>query len=541
MPDQFSAGEIVRRADRLKADLSTYFNHCQEVADYLMPSREFETMRTPGEKRLERIYHTGPVMAAEQLAGARHGMETSPSLRWFLLQPDNPKALDDESVKAWFQDATERMEHKLSSPFVRFDLHIHEGYLDEAAFGTACLFMPDRGARGIGFQALPLKECFYSANNEDVIDVLFRCYEMRAYDVVNNPLWQRDIPDDVRRNAENRPDQKWECIHALLPVMGEKFAYGGQYLLKRSLTLLGKTEQYQDKPFIVSRWSKRSGETSGNGPGMNALPDVKMLNSLEREHLMGVMLANAPPLALPDDGFLSSVMQTPRKLNYYRADEPGFQDRVFPLPIGERPEVAAEKIADVMQRVRDAFYISWMNIPFKPNTTATEVLQRRDEMLRLMGPMATRSAAEKLGPIIERTFNVMWRNGELSPPPTSLSGLKWRVEYVSPLMQAQKTADAQGALAFLQGLAQVAPIDPNVVDVVDGDEYARFLADRMGVPLKTLRNEQAIADIRQARAQRQQQMEQAQAIDTVTKGLQQGGAGAASLAQAGESLRGAVA
>jgi hypothetical protein len=46
-------------------------------------------------------------------------------------------------------------------------------------------------------------------------------------------------------------------------------------------------------------------------------------------------------------------------------------------------------ISIIQDRVEGIFYTRWMNLPSQPNMTATEVLQRRDEMLRLLGPMVS--------------------------------------------------------------------------------------------------------------------------------------------------------
>lgn len=530
MADQFSPDEIIRRSDRLRGDRSTTETHWQEVADYIMPSREFTTTTSPGEKRGNLIYHTGPVMAAEQMAGALHGMLTSPALRWFALRPNDDRLAGQQSVRVWFDTATDQMYRLFTSPTARFDLHLHENYLDIAAFGNCVLFMSDRMRAGPGFKALPLSECYASENDDGDMDTLYRCFTMRAMDVVEK--WSEDVPQDMRSDADKNPDARWECIHAIQPDPKRKGGYIGVYVLKRAKKALGKQERYEDRPFVVARWSKRSGETWGAGPGMNALPDVKGLNTLEEEHIKGVMLANAPALALPDDGFLYPLSQRSRQLNYYRSELGEMSDRIFAIPTGDRPDIAAEKIANYEQRISSAFYIQWMNLPFKPNMTATEVIQRRDEMLRLMGPMVARLQTELLGPVIERTFNVMWRNGMLPPPPPELAGVRWHVEYTSPLALAQKSSDAASALNFIGALGQIAAGDPSVLDVIDTEEMARFLADRMGAPVKALRDSDAVAQLRQQRAQRDQAMQQAMAMDVGSKALAAGGAGIKSLADA---------
>ena len=532
MADLSSPQEILRRADNLRGDRQTTETNWQELADYIMPSREFTTRSSPGEKRHRRIYHTGPVMAAEQMAGALHGMLTSPALRWFALRPDDERLASNQGARVWFDGATDMMYRMFTSPNARFDLHLHENYLDQSAFGTSVLFVGDRARNGMAFKALPLSESYLSENDDGVMDTLYRCYTMRANDVVAS--WGSDVPEELRREAENKPDTRWDVVHCVYPDPKSPKVYSGQYVLKRVMKAMGTMERFEDRPFVAARWSKRSGESYGTGAGMNALPDIQVLNALEEEHLRGVMLANAPPLALPDDGFLMTLNQQPRALNYYRSELGEFSDRVFPINTAARPEVAMEKLASMEQRIATAFYIQWMNLPFKANMTATEVIQRRDEMLRLMGPMVARLQTELLGPVIERTFSVMWRNGQLPPVPTELAGVTWHVEYTSPLALAQKSSDAASALNFMAALGQMAAGDPTVMDVVDGDEMARFLADRMGAPVKAMRDSAGVVDLRRARAARDAQMQNAMAGDALTKMMQQGGAGVKALAEASQ-------
>jgi hypothetical protein len=530
MVDPFSSQEIVRRADRLRSDRGTTESHWQEVADYLMPSREFTTQNTPGSKRTAHIFHTGPVMAAELLAGALHGMQLMPN--WMRLRPSDPQYDGDMEIQGWLDDATEKMLHEFSSPRAKFSLSMHENYLDDAAFGTSVIMAFDRGRDVTLFKSLPLSECYLSENDDGDFDTLYRCYKMRAYDVINRPAWAGSITDALKREAANNPDAMWEIVHGIIPDPKHQGEYADSYVLKRSMIQMGGVGRYRSRPFVASRWSKRSGETYGNGPGMNALPDVKELNKLEEEHLRGVMLANAPPLALPDDGFLAPLSQNPRALNYYRTEMGQYQDRVFQINTGDRPEVAADKILNMEARVDAAFYIKWMQLPFKPGMTATEINKRHVDQLRLMGPMGERGQTEKLGPLIDRAYTLMMDNGKFLPPPSSMNGISFRVEYASQTVLAQKGADAERLLNYIAALGQIAAGDPTVMDIVDMDEIASILADRMGAPAKALRDDRAVAELRQMRQKRDQQTQMAQAATVGAQALQAGGAGVKALAEA---------
>ena len=96
------------------------------------------------------------------------------------------------------------------------------------------------------------------------------------------------------------------------------------------------------------------------------------------------------------------------------------------------------------------FHVDWLTLRDGPQMTATEVLQRRDERLRLLDPVVSRMQAEFQGPLIERSLRILerrsqpfWREGLDGPlplPPPELGESELKVDYVTPIGQAQKSA-----------------------------------------------------------------------------------------------------
>jgi hypothetical protein len=236
---------------------------------------------------------------------------------------------------------------------------------------------------------------------------------------------------------------------------------------------------------------------------------VRKVNKLEELHLRAVAKAVDPPVVLPDDGFVSPLDNNPGGVTWARSDVPNL-DRGGRLggDAAARPDMSHREIERGEASIKRMFYLEWMTLPIQPNMTATEVLQRRDEMLRLLGPMVARLQTELLGPLIARVFNIMWRNGMLPPAPQELAGAGWHIEYLGPLALAQRAADADSALRWLQSIQLMAQLDPSVVDVVDTEAMGRFLADRQGAPARVVRAAEVVVQLREQRAQRQAQAEQ---------------------------------
>jgi len=521
------ARALLRRFEALKTARTSSENYWQQVADYILPSREFTRHTTPGNRRTAPlIFNTTPTLACEQLAGALHGMLTSPSLRWFALRPSDPVLAANDDVRAWFEAATDVLYGAFTSTRSGFDTALHELYLELAGFGTGCLFVADRGRLGPFYEARPLAEIYVAQGADGKIDTLFRCSPYPARDVVKT--WPDTTPDKIKALAEKTPDAPVMVVHTVVPIGDEKWC--NAYILQADGSMLEDGPLFNGFPFAVPRWMKRSGETYGFGPGQSVLPDVKLLNKLEEINLRGLAKMIDPPLMVPDDGFLNSVVTSPGAINYYRSGSMNL-DKVGPLLTGGRPDLGKGEIELRQDRVRRGFYVDWMNLPQQPNMTATEVLQRRDEMLRILGPMVARVTGELLGPVITRSFNILAANGFLPPPPEALRGQGYHVEYLSPLAMAQKASDAEAVMRWATAMGQLAQVDQTVLQVVDAEAAARFLANRLGAPAAVVRSPEALAQMRQQAAQREAQQHEMAAAGTVADTAQKGSAALVNLSQ----------
>ena len=142
--------------------------------------------------------------------------------------------------------------------------------------------------------------------------------------------------------------------------------------------------------------------------------------------------------------------------------------------------------------------------------TATEVLQRNEEKMRLLGPVLGRLQAELLQPLISRSFALLLGSGLLPPAPEELQGQDIDIEYVSPLAKAQKLTDLQAMLRGFEILLQVGQVAP-VTDYLDGDKMVQYLVETAGLPARVIKSTEEVEQVRrqQQEAQaRQQALEQ---------------------------------
>ena len=71
-------------------------------------------------------------------------------------------------------------------------------------------------------------------------------------------------------------------------------------------------------------------------------------------------------------------------LNFYRA---GTRDRIEPLNIGANNPLGLNMEEQRRNSIRNAFYVNQLMMQQGPQMTATEVVQRNEEKMRLLGPV----------------------------------------------------------------------------------------------------------------------------------------------------------
>lgn len=500
------AGELLRRLGELQAKRATWEHHWQELADHVLPRRaEIVRHGSPGEKRMGKLFDATAIQANELLAAALHGMLTSPVSPWFELALGDAKRMQEPGVAAWLEESARRLHSAFNAS--NFQTEMHELYLDLGCFGTAALFIEGDPEALLRFSCRPLSEIHVGQDVQGRIDTVFRRFSFTARQAVQR--WGEAAGPRLAKLAARDPDAESDILHAVFPREGrdprrleaEQMRYASVYVDIAARAVIAEGG-YREMPFAVPRWSKAAGELFGRSPAMTALPDVKMLNEMCRTTLRAAQKSVDPPLLIADDGVVLPLRTQPASLNFARFLADG-SDPVRPLVSGANVGLGLQMEETRRGAIRTAFYADQLQLAGGPQMTATEVLQRTEEKLRLLGPILGRLQSELLRPLIDRAFGIALRAGALPKPPAALAGQALQVVYVSPIAQAQRQTQAQGLLKLLEFAGPLAAIEPQLADNIDGDAALRHLWGLFAAPQSVLRPPRKVAERRAERAQSQ--------------------------------------
>lgn len=469
--------KLKRRYEALKSssERTNCETHWQEIAEVISPRKvNFVGIRTPGEKKMNKVYDPTGILANEMLAAGLHGMATNPSTQWFDLRmvgvrvpgPDGEDVDINEApeVQDYLTDTREIMWQRLYQPGTNFTTALHEAYLDLGAFGTAIVFLGQRDAGGLLFETRPLAECLFAENAEGRVDTVFRrtTYTVRQMmQMARSQNWK--VSEKVKNLYEDQKyDDPVEVIHAVYPRIEREHGkrdvanmpYASCYFEREEATEL-EMSGFPEFPYLIARWSKYAGEVYGRGPGMTALPDVKMLQAMVLTKIKLMQKAADPPMWLRDDGVIGPTRTIPGGVNYWRGNP---NDGVMLQPVSlQGLQFLAEDTQALRQQILRTFYADLMRMEDRPDMTATEVVQRTSEQMRLFGPLIGRLESEMLGPLVERVFGILTREGLLPDPPDVIQEQEFTVEYVSPIATAQKQQAANGIVQVMQMLGAFGP------------------------------------------------------------------------------------
>lgn len=523
---------LLSRWGQLYNERSSWMTHWKEISDYLLPrsGRFFVEDRNNGGKRHNNIYDSTGTKALRILAAGMMAGMTSPARPWFRLTTSDPQLDESAAVKAWLADVTRLMQMVFSKSNTYRALH--SMYEELGAFGTGSSIVLADFDSVIHHYPLTTGEFALAADHRGQVNTLYREFQITVAQMVRE-FGRSNCSTTVQTLFDKGALESWVSItHAIEPRTDRDmtkrddrnmawksiyFEHGGNedQILRES--------GFKEFPALCPRWATSGGDIYGNSPAMEALGDIKQLQHEQLRKAQGIDYKTKPPLQAPSTMKSRDVDTLPGGITFVDSASPNGGIRTaFDANI-DLSHLLAD-IQDVRERIKGSFYADlFLMLANNTNTnmTATEVAERHEEKLLMLGPVLERLHNEILDPLTEMTFSRMVEANIVPPPPDELQGMELNVEFVSMLAQAQRAIATNSVDRFVGNLGAVAGIKPEVLDKFDADRWADAYADMLGIDPELIVPGDKVALIRKQRAEAMQAQQQAamlnQGADTAQK------------------------
>ena len=542
MPDNFSSTrqKLVARWGQLRTERASWWGHWQEISTYILPwsGRYFRQDRDKGIRRNNQIYDNTGIRALRTLGAGLMAGATSPARPWFRLGTHDPDLNNAQPVKLWLSDVAERMH----AVFQKSNTYraLQQIYEEMGAFGTgASIVLPDFNTV-IHHYPLTIGEYAIATDWQGRVVTLYREFEKTVSEIVKE-FGLQNCSSTVQSLYSTGQLGVWvPIIHAIEPRSdrdpskrdARNMAWASYYFeLGGESDKVLRESGFKQFPAVVPRWAVAGGDIYGNSPGMEALGDIKQLQHEQLRKAQGIDYQTNPPLQVPDTLKNRDIERLPGGITFVPAGAANSKiETAFDvnLNLGE----LLGDIQDVRDRIRQSFFSDiflMLANSSNPQMTATEVAERQEEKMLMMGPVLERLNNELLFPLIESTFTHMVEMNALPPAPPELAGMDLSVEFISMLAQAQRAIGTNSVDRFVGSLGTVAGMKPDVLDKFDSDAWADAYSDMLGVDPKLVLANSQVAIIRQARAQAQaaqQKLAAAQQVSAAAKNFGQASASA---------------
>ncbi len=330
------------------------------------------------------------------------------------------------------------------------------------------------------------------------------------------------LSDVTRKMLDDKPYAPVEVVHVVqrrenadasrrdglnMPFASYWYEENGEHLLHEG--------GFRSMPFFFTVWEEARG-IYGTGPGDEALADQKGIEAWELRKMLGIEKMIDPPLLAPGTLKRHVRVAPGEVVSDSAATQNNALRPLYEVNFGPAVQYVQQEVQQISMRIEDvmmANIFANMSLETRPaGMTMTEYMDRRRRSAELMGPTVSAYEPRVLNPLIERVFALLDEAGMLPPPPDGLS--EWAalsVSYQSPMAQMLEQSGAVATAQFMEQVAPLVQVNPEIFDKLDTDQMVDELAQRMGVPASIIRSDEQVAAIRRQRAEAQA-AQQAQAV-----------------------------
>lgn len=515
----------------LREERRPFWTLWRELAKYYLPKRyvwlESKNDKRVGESKNPYILDSTGTSAARILAAGMMNGVTSPSRPWLRLRV---AGFDDEGsvVSEWADEVVRRMLLVMAESNFYNSMAVQ--YLDLVVFGTSAVLIYEDEESVIRCQNPALGEYYLGQDNNLRVNTFAREFNRNVGQIVTE--WGIDNVSLEVKTAYKRGGAELRHSHAIghliEPNTDGKSGVPEKFAFRETYWELGGTKGeilaergFNELPGFFPRWEMTANDSYGTCPAMDALPDVLQLQQETKRKAQGLDKTISPPIVADIQLEHRPTALLPNGVTFVSGAnnvgaKPLYQ---INMPLSEM----TQDIRDIQIRIRETFHNNLFNMISQLETvrSATEIDARKEEKLVLLGGVLERFENEALDPAVSRLYSIMDRAGLLPEAPEEIADAEIEIQYTSILSVAQRAVAAAPTERWLQLIGNISAITPEAAKIPDFAELIRNYGADIGVPAKSMRSREEVAEEQALEAQAAQQQQALEQASQVAAGAQQ--------------------
>ncbi len=526
-----SVNKILAHFESLKQERDPWARSVEEVMKYIVPGKS--SMEVTTETRtytLDTSSKNGTARASSYLmANGLLGNVCSQRSKWFKIAPELPQFEEIRGLSLWMEQVQDTFYHMMATS--NFYANAWQGFSDASLSGLASMLIDeDKIERTFNFRTFAPKGSYIATNAKNKVDTYFHHFTLTAREIKEEYEKDGNLPEDFIDQANNKPFQRYELIHAIFPRKDRDIykidsinkPTASIHVLKgRKIKL--RESGYDSFPMSIFRYSYDSEEVYPHSPSLDGAGDIRMLDRISKDVSGVSQMAAKPGHYVPAEMYNNFEIKPDFKMKMYDMNR-------VPIPsnIGQNYPIGKDREEFYQQIVKEHYFTNFfmMLAASESSTmTATEVLERQGEKATVIGGMVSRLTQEFLDPIFDRMFVIAARNRWIPDPPEELlaRGGNISIDYIGPLAQAQQRyLKLQGPLTSLQNFLPMLEAYPEMRGILKSYDLGKHILVEGGMPQSLLKDKDEYDAELAAQQQQQQQMAEAEMMEKQGNAMNKG-------------------
>lgn len=531
------ARNAIDRWNELKRDRVRHERDWDDIARLIRPQRGGFSQDDHRGRDFIKPLSSEPILAASSFAAGIYSGLTNPANRWFGLETPDEDFNAWRPMAEWNDIATARVLASLRPALSSFYSSTFQAYSDIAAFGNAGGYdeMNQRERKFMDV-SISLAELVFDIDAWGRVWEVVRRFRLTPAAAISM-FGPDNLPAKLIELAQKGDRTQVAFYHRVAAnAVVDPGGLGHRGMPWRSVyacemeSWLVSEGGYHEMPYYAPRWDVDSGHIYGTGPGYIALASARAAHQMDGATLRAAQYAADPTMLAPDrqDWPLNGHIR-PGVVVYGGVNMQG-QQMMRPLQTGGGIGLTMDEKRAKLEEIKNAFYYALMTVQGRTGMTTEETLIMEEARMRNWAPHSDRIMEEYAAKKVERRFRMLWRAGQIPPPPKEAEGLPMQVRYQSAASMAMKAREGMAIKQFINDLGPLAQTNPRYIERLDPDAVIEALHEAApSLPARLLRSRQDADQMAAARAQQEQMAQGLQAAQMGAGALKDAAAAAGAM------------